>query len=475
MKRLLKKISIAAFVLLSASSCDNLLDVNVDPGRISADQITVPNLLPSAIRFTANVQFGAAQFGAQYPQYLGGQAISQYTPYGFDQLWRPLYSDALPSLQEIISRAEAQGAFNYSGIAKVMLAMNMLTASAIYGDLPYTEANKGTAILNPCYDTMQQLYEVHIPQLINSAIEDLQRPLPDLPTLRTVRNDYIYNGNLENWRRAAFALRARYNLQMSVKNPGLLAAAAADVDMAFTGFSQDLDLIYEANIQNPWWSFLGNPVNKTQQPTSYITNMMNGTAQYPGLVDPRLPLYMSSTNPNEFRGVIPGRLVGDDPTVNVNLTAATWHSRNIAPLQMLTYAEAQFIKAEALLNSNRSAAYDAYLNGIRASMTKLGVSVDAVNSYLQNELISMGSANLQLRDIMMQKYIALYLQMETWNDMRRYQYDASIYPGLNKPVINQIPGEPWIQRSNIADDEPGTNTCIPVIPNQGVKLWLFDN
>lgn len=475
MKRFLRKLSIAVAAVLTVSSCDNLLDINVDPGRISSEQVTVQNLLPAAIRFTANVQFGASQFGAQYPQYLGGQAISQYTPYGFDQLWRPLYTDALPSLQEIIVRAEAQGAFNYSGIAKVMLAMNMLTASAIYGDLPYTQANQGTALLNPCYDKMQDLYQIHIPQLINSAIEDLQRPLPDLPTLRTVRNDYIYNGNLESWRRAAFALRARYNLQMSVKNQSLLAAAAADVDRAFTGPTQDLDLIYEANIQNPWWSFLGNPVNKTQQPTSYITNMMNGTSQYPGLMDPRLPLFMSSTNPNLFNGVVPGRLVGDDPTVNVNLTANTWHSRNIAPLQMLTFAEAQFIKAEALFNSNRTASYEAYLNGIRGSMTKHGVAMDAINTYVANPQISKGAANLQLKDIMLQKYIALYLQIETWNDMRRYQYNTAVYPGLAKPVINQIPGGPWIQRSNIADDEPGTNTCIPVIPNQGVKLWLFDN
>ncbi|UJP63696.1 SusD/RagB family nutrient-binding outer membrane lipoprotein [Mongoliitalea daihaiensis] len=475
MNRFFKKISIALVTVFTVSSCDNLLDINVDPGRISSDQVTVQNLLPSAIRFTANVQFGASQFGSQYPQYLGGQAISQYTPYGFDQLWRPLYTDALPTLQEIITRAEAQGAFNYSGIAKVMLAMNMLTASSIYGDLPYTQANRGTSLLNPCYDPMQDLYQIHIPQLIDSAIEDLQRPLPDLPTLRIVRNDYVYNGNLESWRRAAFALRARYNLQLSVKNQALLAAAAADVDQAFTGPTQDLELVYEANIQNPWWSFLGNPVNKTQQPTSYITNMMNGTAQYPGLVDPRLPLFMSSTNPDQFIGVVPGRLVGDDPAVNVNLTTTTWHSRNIAPLQMITYAEAQFIKAEALFSTNRAAAYEAYLNGIRGSMTKHGVGMEAINTYVNDPQISMGATNLQLKDIMLQKYIALYLQIETWNDMRRYQYDTAVYPGLAKPVINQIPGEPWIQRSNIADDEPGTNTCIPVIPNQGIKLWLFDN
>lgn len=475
MKKLINK-SLAIFIFLFVLfSCDGLLDVNVDPARISSEQVTVQTLLPSGIRFTANVQFGASQFGVQYPQYLGGQAISQFTPYGFDQLWRPLYTDALPILQETISRAEEQGAFNYSGIAKMLLAMNMLTGSSIFGDLPYTEANQGTRNLNPCYDTMQDLYEIHIPALINSAIEDLQRPLPDLPTLRTVRNDYIYNGDISKWLKAAFALRARYNLQMSVKNQSLLEAAVADVDRAFSGFNEDLELEYEPNIQNPWWSFLGNPVNKTMQPTSYITNMMNGTVQYPGLFDPRLPFYMTSSNPPTYIGLVPGTLVNDEPTVNVNITADNWHSRNTAPLQMLTYSEAQFIKAEALFNSNRSAAYEAYLNGIRASIEKMGAIPEEVNAYMESELISMGAQNMELKDIMLQKYIALYLQIETWNDMRRYQYDTNVYPGLQKPVVNQIPGEPWIQRSNIADDEPGTNTCLPDIPNQGIILWLFNN
>jgi hypothetical protein len=203
--------------------------------------------------------------------------------------------------------------------------------------------------------------------------------------------------------------------------------------------------------------------------------MMNGSSQYPGLRDPRLPFYMNSTNANNYIAVVPGQLVGDNPTVNVNLTANTWFSRNVAPLLMLTYAEMEFIKAETLLNSDRGAAYTSYLNGIRASMAKVGVAESEINSYLSDPLISKGADNLELKDIMLQKYIALYLQIETWTDMRRYQYDVNVYPGLAQPVLNQIPGSPWIQRSNIADDEPATNTCLPEVPNQGIVLWLFNN
>ncbi|WP_083836541.1 SusD/RagB family nutrient-binding outer membrane lipoprotein [Nitritalea halalkaliphila] len=324
---------------------------------------------------------------------------------------------------------------------------------------------------------MQEMYEIHLPALMNSAIEDLERPLPDAPGLRTLQGDLIYGGDLSKWRKAAYAVRARYNLHIAVKNPAALSAAVADAERAFSSNADDFQLVYEENVQNPWFIFLGNAVNKVQRPGSYITNLMNGTAYYADVVDPRITRYMDNRGADNFRGVGPGFLIDDEQGVNVDLTQTTWHSRNVAPLQMMTYPEMQFILAEALLSTNPTAAYEAYLNGITASMEKVGVSTAEILAYTQDPQVAVGAANLTLADVMLQKYIALYLNIETWTDMRRYQYDPSVYVGLEKPsgVRNQLPGQGWIQRSNIPDDEPGTNTCLPEIPNQGVKLWLFDN
>lgn len=371
--KIFRYIALSATLLLG--SCDGLLNVNDDPSRITQDQVTIQTLLPSAIRFTASTYFGAAQFGAQYPQYMGGQAISQYTPYGFDQVWRPLYTDALPTLQELIESSEQQGAFNYSGIGKLLLGLNMLLAVDLYGDLPYSQANRGTTNLNPCYDPMQELYQTHIKALLDGAIADMQKPLSDQPTLRTVRNDYIYNGNMTRWLKAAYAVRARYHLNLSKRTPASLANAIADAQNAISANVEDLQLAYEEQVQNPWFSNIGNAVNKTQQPTSYITNLMNGTGKYAGLFDPRLPLYMDNGAADDFtgsayRGISPGDLIGGTSPANVNLTANTWHSRNVAPVEMVTNAEVKFILAEAQFATNKTAAYDAYLAGIRASMEK---------------------------------------------------------------------------------------------------------
>jgi hypothetical protein len=107
---------IATFSMLWLGSCDSLLDVNEDPSRFSPDEATLGTLLPSAIRYTATSIYGAQQYGTQYTQHMAGSAIGQYTPYGFDALWIALYTDAFPTLQEIIKRGEEAGAYNYTAV-----------------------------------------------------------------------------------------------------------------------------------------------------------------------------------------------------------------------------------------------------------------------------------------------------------------------------------------------------------------------
>lgn len=470
----MKKIQIYlfAFSLVWLGSCDSLLNVNDDPSRIGGDEATLATLLPSAIRFTSTAVYGTAQYGAQYPQYMSGQAISQYTPYGFDQLWNPLYTDVVPTLFDIINRAETSGAYNYAAIGKTLLALNLMNATDIFGDVPYTNANQGTSNLNPCYDPMQDLYQVHIITLLDEAIADFAKPLPEAVSLKTVQNDYIYNGNLDKWTKAARAIRARYYLHLSEKNPALLANAATEAQAAITSNADDLQLVYEDLNANPWFGFLGNAVAKTMQPGTFLVNLMNGTGHFTGAVDPRLPIYMTKpAAATSYVGLPAGATYGTEGA-NVNAMATNWHFRAAAPIQFITYAEVQFILAESLFSTNKPAAYQAYLRGIEASLLKVGVTNTA--PYLTHPEIAVGDVNLTMTDILLQKYIALYLQIETWTDMRRYQYDPAIYVGIQKPMNNQIPGNPWVQRSKIADNEVGVNTCIPEIPNQGVTLWLFE-
>ena len=111
-----------------------------------------------------------------------------------------------------------------------------------------------------------------------------------------------------------------------------------------------------------------------------------------------------------------------------------------------------FILAEAYFQSgNPDDAFTAFTNGIKANMKRAGVSDSDITAFLDGETVPHQSSELTLSDIMMQKYVALWLQGEIWVDMRRYGYSDQIYPGLKRPgrlayYWDADNPDEWIQR-----------------------------
>jgi hypothetical protein len=120
-----------------------------------------------------------------------------------------------------------------------------------------------------------------------------------------------------------------------------------------------------------------------------------------------------------------------------------------------TFAELKFIEAEAAFETAKPRSYAAYLAGIIAHMNMLGVSEAEKSAYLSSPVVSMGAAALTLNDIMKEKWIALFLHPETWNDARRFDYaykDMTLPENLN-PSLN---GE-YIRRLAYPDSEISRN------------------
>ena len=121
-----------------------------------------------------------------------------------------------------------------------------------------------------------------------------------------------------------------------------------------------------------------------------------------------------------------------------------WLYRDDAPWPLSSYAEIQFVKAEALyLKGQKSAALDAFKLAVAGHMDfvkRLIVSTDKITSarfstlataYLNSKFVNnMQLADFTLSHIMMQKYVALFpWSLDTWNDLRRYHYDLLLGPG----------------------------------------------
>src|SRR5690606_41147911 len=70
--------------------------------------------------------------------------------------------------------------------------------------------------------------------------------------------------------KAAHAIRARYFLHLSNRQPELLNNAVQEAEASFTSVEDDLQLIYEEQNPNPWFGFVGNATNKIMRPSSYL-------------------------------------------------------------------------------------------------------------------------------------------------------------------------------------------------------------
>ncbi len=111
-----------------------------------------------------------------------------------------------------------------------------------------------------------------------------------------------------------------------------------------------------------------------------------------------------------------------------------------APQRMLTFAEYNFIRAEAALMGAPGSAQAFYTAGITAAMQEVGVDAASIATYLAANGTLSGTTQQQLQQIITEKYIAMFgVSVEPWSDWRR-----TGYPILSIPVnaINGISAVP---------------------------------
>lgn len=133
--------------------------------------------------------------------------------------------------------------------------------------------------------------------------------------------------------------------------------------------------------------------------------------------------------------------------------SGTTYDRPTSPAVMASYTEACFIKAEVLFRKgDKSGAFAAYKEGVKANIDFVNELVDNwaneypsmagcptfqhmdqadIDNFLNNALGS--AADLTMGKIMTQKKIAMPFSNENWNDMRRFDYDTSVFMNWDKP------------------------------------------
>lgn len=495
----LKYIFLIASVLI-IHSCQDFLDVNADPNN--PQNIPLESRLVGAITMSNGASmWRAAREVAAVCQYASAPTATnaaetwRFTASNF--FWQNAYTWAIPNCVDLVVKGNAEGSPHYAGVGRTLEALNFGMLTDQYGRIPVKEAYDGvtSARLTPAFDEQEEVYNQIIAKL-DEAISLFNNP-NNAKGLNLDNGDIMYQGDINKWRRFAYALKARYLNHLSKKRAYKPQAVIEACANAFNGIGMDAEYPYldngSATDANPWsvqgyGGFTSPTAPRYFSYTQFFVNLLS-TAPVTNtpLVDPRIGIIMNpAPSDKQFRGLIPGQGVPGGVAVNGNnygRMTGGFYARATSPYPFITYAEVKFIEAEARLRSgDKNGALAAYQEGIRANMRKLSVPTAQIDAFW-NGLVSNGvqqhfdKLNTGLSHIMRQKYIVQVFNPETWVDMRRMDYSQEIYgTSLNRPLnINPLftDGE-WIRGmimegneevrngKNVGDNAPAIRLKTPL-------------
>lgn len=422
----LKYISIfAALTIWGATlgSCSNFEELNQNPNQVSYGNIKPTKLLQNII-YSGNwvVYYRSWRLNSELMQYsVQTNALEHAANYEIKandplQLWNGLYRWA-SNANHMYSIAAAQGDYNCMAIALTMKVYYAEYITAIFGDIPYSEAFKwAEGVSHPAFDTQEQIYSRMLLELEEAnALYDTSAEL-DYPS-----RDLLYNGDLNKWQKFTNSLRMR--LLMRVSRTTEIDAAAQIRKMLsdpqkYPMFESNSDaaILYFSGV-NPFFNQFGtmgstDPMNQNTRLGKTLTDILNAVS------DPRRPYY-ADINSSEYEGLLSGQNA-DYIAENLGstVTYAKSLSANTSPSTLMNYAELLFIKAEAawrgMIDADAQTYYEA---AVTASVRQYCGEDFQITAMLANTAAKYNGTLLQ---IMQQKYVAQFLVgYEAWCDYRR--------------------------------------------------------
>lgn len=467
----MKKFLLIAIACLLVA-CD-FGDTNIDPGRLT--DVEARNVLPAALAQSArNVgSIGPRVTGTVIQYFQGVNAQPEgYTTYMLDEgiiddYWRSgLFGGAMKDCSLIIQKAAEKNMPHYRGIAKVLMAFNLGIATSFWGDVPYSEAFQNKANITPTYDSQSEIY-ASIQLLLDDALLDFARPAGDFAP--SPQDDLVFKGDIGKWAGTARALKARYYMHLTRRDPDASLKALVALSKG----------ALQSNTDQPDFPFEDGDALISASPLSYFAQeradqIVMGSFlanTLVGLSDPRTALY--------------GVKSGDIYEIYDDSNSQLFWAKNESPLPLISYSEVKFIEAEAYLRlGNDLKAASSLAAAITANMTKIGASNYA--SYVTTNSSLTGTFEEKLEKVMTQKYLAMYGQgtIEAWVDYRRTGYPKIPLPAgvqvRSDFFANSIPIIP--RRYLYPQSERNTNgiNWQEAIDRQGGHfldndMWAFKN
>lgn len=469
----MKKLSAIFFIIivLSGLSCKKYLDEAYEnpnayiPGSVPPE-LVLPSIINNMHRGPAFDSRGIGPVIQYFSRTATGDNWERHgytagSDFGGD-IWRMHYWNFGHNTLDMIRDGMTKGNYDYAAIAFTVMAWGWLQLTDYHGEVILEQAFDKTR-LQFDYDLQEEVYP-HALKIIDSAIYAFNlagnTPSATLPAA----DEYLYQGNLEKWKRFAYGVKAkifhRYWNKADYKPDSVIKYA----DLSFTSHTDDAFIRFNPNPSDATGNNFYAPRRGNlggYRAGAFAMNLFKGTLLPGAPADPRLKYIFMPAGDGQYRGLaqnagLPsttsqqppnfwGFFSTASPTGGVDANARTYF-KNSSPWPVMTYSEIQFVKAEAAYRKGDFAtALTAYKNGIRSNMDMLTTYFTGYTSFTPAErdayvddpdISPVNPADLTRRQILLQKYMALWGwgHMETFVDLRKENYDTTnIYTGYTIP------------------------------------------
>ena len=415
-----------------------------------------------------------------------GDTYTRNDDWSFAQ-WNQAYNNMVKGAQDIIMQLETDGdTGTHMGMARIMRVFVFHRITDLYGDCPYSEAGKGYSdgILTPKYDSQQDIYM--------DMLKELEEAVAQISGDGALGSaDVIFGGSAAHWKAFGNSMMLRLAMRLTQVDA---ATAQAWAVKAINGGTMTSNA-HIASVKHGDGStgnrnghgevFLADQGSRIS--TSFMSRMVN---------DPRKTrLFMRQSDKSQVEADLMGMKNGlkNDPYTSLDgvaipaagdtgvyAMAATELQSLTAPMVLQTYAEVEFLKAEAAIRGWISTSdKDHYDAGVTAGMKMLEgiygttpISDAEVSTYLAGDgaYKASGSVAERWEQVMDQYWIATYFnEYEAYSNWRR-----SGFPTLTATRHpNSYTNGQFMVRMIYPTSESGNNAAnyAAAVANQGADSY----
>lgn len=495
-----------AFAISVVFGCDNFDELNNNPDTVSE---ATPALLTTGLIKSILLPPIMKTFINPYilsKQIAWGEGMSNFQ---YNILGRTDFKEYLPLIgaQKLIEASVNENPNAYFGLATFAKAYVLFYYSLEVGDIPYSDALKGEEnVIKAKYDTQKQV-------MIN-VLNDLEKAYDSFNKGEDFAGDPFLGGNIERWKKVVTAfqlkvlmhlcikendpdLRVKERFKTIVAGPSLMASSADNFQVVFSDNSNQI---------HP----LNNNKNKYTAHAIISTPYVDVMKKYK---DYRLFYYATPAKQKIKQGLAPedwDAYIGVNPAweydvvtdyyVNekfCNLNPRYYELVDCEPFMRLSYAEQNFILAEAAVRGWIShSADDYYKKGIEASLRFVAentpdnpkytngrkITDGVIATYLSNPEIQLNKGRENgLEMILTQRYLASFMQfnLDTYFDHRRTGYpELPIDPATNQNAVKDQFPKRWMYpdketKYNVDNLKEALGRQYDGTDDENKKMWIL--